>query len=136
MATISAAIGTHHYQTALTSATNTYLADEPVADGGGDEGFSPSELLASALATCTCVTLRMYADRKGWPLEDVRTTVNFSRDAALNVSNIVRSITLVGPLSDTQHQRLMTIANSCYIHKTLSNPIHINTVLVPQMPSL
>lgn len=127
MATIHASIGRHHYQTTLASATNTYLADEPMSDGGSDEGFSPSELLASSLATCTCVTLRMYADRKGWPLEDAQVTVDFTRDAALNISNIVRNIRLIGLLSPEQITRLETIANSCFIHKTLTNPIQIQT---------
>ena len=131
MAIIHASIGRNHYGTALRSATNAYLADEPLADGGGDKGFSPSELLAASLATCTCVTLRMYADRKGWPLEDVQVKVDFSRDAGLNISNIRRDISLLGPLSDEQRQRLLQIANSCFIHKTLSNPIHIQSALSP-----
>ena len=129
MAIINASIGTHHYQTALASPTNSYLADEPLSDGGCDEGFSPSELLAAALAACTCVTLRMYADRKGWPLEDVRTNVVFTRDEALDVSNITRDITLIGPLDAMQRERLLHIANSCYIHKTLTHPIHLTTTI-------
>ncbi len=127
MANIQASIGTQHYQTALASATNTYVADEPLSEGGADKGFSPSELLAAALATCTCVTLRMYADRKGWPLADVKVNVDFKRDAALNISTIQRDVVLVGDLSAVQRTRLMQIANACYIHRTLSNPIHIHT---------
>ena len=129
MAIINASIGTHHYRTTLASATNTYIADEPVSNGGEDEGFSPSELLASALATCTCVTLRMYADRKGWPLDDVQVTVEFTRDNALNVSNIIRRVSLVGNLSPEQRTRLVTIANGCFIHRTLTHPINIITSL-------
>lgn len=129
MAVINASIGTHHYRTTLASAGNMYIADEPVSDGGGDEGFSPSELLASALAACTCITLRMYADRKGWPLDDVQVAVEFTRDNALNESNITRNISLVGQLSPEQRARLLTIANSCFIHKTLTHPINIHTSL-------
>jgi len=131
MAIIDASIGTYHYQTALASATNTYIADEPLAQGGGDEGFSSSELLASALATCTCVTLRMYADRKGWPLTGVHAKVEFTRDSKLNVTNITRRISFEGELTDEQRTRLLTIANSCFIHKTLTNPINISTSLNP-----
>jgi putative redox protein len=98
--------------------------------GGTDKGFSPSELLASALATCTCVTLRMYADRKQWPLTGVRVKVEFTRDAEQNVSNISRDISLDGALTAEQHERLLSIANSCFIHKTLSNPINITTTLI------
>ena len=129
MAIITASIGTNHYQTTLSSASNTYIADEPVDMGGADKGFSPSELLASALATCTCVTLRMYADRKGWPLDDVRTEVTFTRDSTTNSSDFKRSISLVGALSEEQRARLLVIANGCFIHKTLSNPIRITTGL-------
>ena len=132
MAIIKGSIGTNHYQTTLASATNTYTADEPLSDGGHAEGFSPSELLAAALTTCTCVTLRMYADRKGWPVEDIQVKVNFKHDDEQNISNISRDITLLGPLTDEQHTRLLTIANSCFIHKTLTNPIHITTSLVKQ----
>ncbi len=130
MAIINASIGTQHYETSLASATNTYVADEPLSNGGTDKGFSPSELLASALATCTCVTLRMYADRKGWPLTAVHTKVEFSRDSELNVSNITREISLEGELSDVQRARLLSIANGCFIHKSLSNPINISTRII------
>lgn len=133
MAIIHAHIRGNHYATRLQSPTgNTVIADEPLSDGGSDLGFSPSELLASSLATCTCVTLRMYADHKGWPLEEVLAEVNFSRDKELNVSNIERNITLVGPeLTPEQRQRLLQVANTCYIHKTLTNPINIHTQLTP-----
>ena len=130
MAIIHASIDKQHYETVLSSATNTYVADEPVSAGGTDKGFSPSELLASALATCTCVTLRMYADRKQWPLTGVRVKVEFTRDSEQNVSNIIRDISLEGALTEEQHARLLSIANSCFIHKTLSNPINITTTLI------
>lgn len=131
MATIKASIGLDHYRTVLESPSgNQILADEPLTDGGTDQGFSPSELLASALATCTCVTLRMYADRKGWKLQEVHTNVTFTRDESQNASLINREITLVGPeLTEEERHRLLQIANKCFIHKTLTNPIHIHTVL-------
>ncbi len=129
MATIKANIGKEHYQTTLTARNHQLIADEPVENGGTDLGFSPSELLASALGTCTSVTLRMYADRKNFPLESVETIVTFERDQALNISRINREISLKGDLTDEQRERLLQIANKCFIHKTLSNPILINTGL-------
>ncbi len=129
MATINAAITTVHYRTVLNTATNTLTADEPIEAGGGDEGFSPSELLASALGACTCVTLRMYADRKGWPLTAVETKVDFTRDKQKNESFFKRSIQLSGELTEEQRQRLLQIANGCYIHNVLTHPLHVHTEL-------
>ena len=130
MALIHAQIATDHYKTILSSSTNSIIADEPTSNGGTDLGFSPSELLASALGTCTCVTLRMYADRKKWSLQKIEVSVNFSRDSEKNISNINREISLIGNLKEEEKQRLLQIANQCFIHKTLSNPINISTQLL------
>ena len=105
------------------------IADEPLSNGGQATGFSPSELLAAALVTCTCITLRMYADKKSWPLEDIKVQVEFSRDAIANISNVNRTIELVGNLTAEQKDRLIQIANQCFIHKALVNPVHIQTTL-------
>ena len=130
MAKIHARIEQAHYKTTLTTATNQLIADEPTDSGGEDLGFSPSELLAAALGTCTAVTLRMYADRRNMPLDNVDVDVTFERDAAQNTSAIHRTITLTGNLTEEQRQKLLHIANQCFIHKTLSNPIVISTELV------
>ena len=131
MATIvTAQIGAHHYKTTLTNNRQELISDEPTELGGTDLGFSPSELLCSALATCTCITLRMYADRKGWPLEDVKVQVQFERDTAQNTTQMQRHITLIGDLSDEQKAQLLNIANKCPIHKVLTNPIAVVTDLV------
>jgi putative redox protein len=129
MAETTAHIATAHYKTELFNGRNVLIADEPESAGGTDLGFSPQELLAGALASCTCITLRMYADRKGWPLQDVKTKINFERDSATNGSILVREIALLGDLTDEQRKRLLFIADHCFIHKTLTNPVHIQTVL-------
>lgn len=129
MAEVTAHIATAHYKTELHSGHNSVIADEPDSAGGTGLGFSPGELLAGALASCTCITLRMYADRKGWPLKDVKTKIIFERDLAANVSNLVREIELSGELTDEQRKRLLFIADHCFIHKTLTNPVHIQTLL-------
>lgn len=129
MAEATAHISTAHYKTEVQNGRNSVIADEPESAGGTDLGFSPEELLAGALASCTCITLRMYADRKGWPLKDVKTKIIFGRDLAANVSNLVREIELSGELTDEQRKRLLFIADHCFIHKTLTNPVHIQTVL-------
>lgn len=127
---VNAHIGKELYKTSINTATNSIISDEPEDKGGKDLGFSPNELLASALAACTCATLRMYADRKAWDLTDVKVEVQFERDSQANKSFISRKVELIGNLSDEQRTRLLTIANSCPIHKTLSNPIEITTETV------
>ncbi|MFY9311519.1 MAG: OsmC family protein [Bacteroidia bacterium] len=129
MVTVKGSIGKNHYKTSLSAETNHLFADEPVSNGGEALGFSPSELLSAALTACTCITLRMYSDKKSWPLEDVKVTIDFSRDNVSNTSSINRTVELVGPLSEEQKQRLLQIANQCFIHKTLTSPIHIQTSL-------
>ena len=129
MATVTAKNSGEHYKTILSSLSNELFVDEPVSNGGNDEGFSPGEMLASALASCTCITLRMYADRKKWNLEHVEAEVDFSFNNDLNISTFQRKIKLTGNLSDEEKKRLLFIAEKCFIHKVLSNPITINTEL-------
>jgi len=129
MAKVTAQIGTKHYATSIRSAGNELVSDEPYEEGGEDAGFAPDELLAASLAACTSITLRMYADRKAWPLESVEVEVNFERDAVAKTSSIVRNIKLFGTLDDEQKHRLLQIANKCPVHQTLSNPITIHTAL-------
>lgn len=130
MAFVQAKIGRKKYEIKIASATNTIIADEPLTLGGEDLGFSPSELLASSLSACTCATLRMYADRKQWDLESIQVETTFERDNLKNESFINRTIRLTGNIDEEQKQRLLAIANSCFIHKTLSNPIHISTKII------
>lgn len=130
MVKVSGQITTDHYKTILRNTTHEVIADEPNSSGGTDLGFSPSEFLCSALASCTCITLRMYADRKKWNLEKVEVHVDMAKEAAQNNTDIHRQIKLFGNLTDEQKKHLMEIAEQCPIHKTLSNPIHIKSTLV------
>jgi putative redox protein len=128
---IKSTIGRDHYRVVLTAGKNTIIADEPTSAGGGDEGMNPHEILASALGACTCATLRMYADRKEWPLEGVNITVILTHDGKGD-TNIHREIELLGDLTQEQRSRLYEISNKCPVHKTLTNPITIDTKLVTQ----
>ncbi len=103
------------------------IADEPLDMGGTDLGFSPKELLISALAACTSATVKMFADRKGWIVEEVKLEIELERDEKENKTIISRKINFVGNLDDTEKSRLMIVANACPIHKILSNSIEINT---------
>ena len=127
MVQVKASIGKERYKTLVRSENKEILADEPLDSGGADLGFSPSELLAGALASCTAITLRMYADRKNWDMDEVNVNVQFERDASKNISQFIRNIQIRGNIDDEQKSRLLTIANACPIHKTLSGTININT---------
>lgn len=124
---IKALIHKAHYATQISSATNTIIADEPNSHGGLDKGFTPMELLASSLAACTSITLRMYADRKEWDLDSIEVTVDIERNKDL--STFKRNIDLKGNLNEEQTQKLLDIANHCPIHKILNSSISIHTTL-------
>lgn len=117
------------YTCDIEAGTHQLIADEPVPLGGKDLGTTPYELLKAALASCTSITLRMYADRKKWPLENAIVTIRHSRDAHKN-SVFERDIQLVGELDDEQRQRLMEIADRCPVHKTLDHGAAILSKLV------
>ncbi len=126
---IIASLGKDHYKTILRSETNLLIADEIAAKGGNDEGFTPHELFAAALASCTSITLRMYADRKEWDLAEINVTVNINKEAESHSTLLTCEIELLGDLTDEQKSRLLIIANHCPIHNILSNPVRVNTKL-------
>ena len=104
-------------------------ADEEVAKGGTDTGPEPHELLLSALGACTSMTLRLYAERKGWPLRSVRVTL--TGGPADGKYAINRQIALEGDLDAEQRQRLLEIANKCPVHRTLTGEVAVQTSEVP-----
>jgi putative redox protein len=104
-------------------------ADEEVAKGGEDTGPTPHELLLAALGTCTAMTLKVYAERKGWALRNAR--VKLSGATGEGGLTITRQLMLEGDLDAEQRQRLLEIADKCPVHKSLSAPITINTSEVP-----
>jgi putative redox protein len=126
--TVVASIGSVDYQVSLEDGTHTWLGDEPESVGGGDSGPTPDSLLLSSLGTCTSITLKMYAKRKGWQLDAVR--VELSMTTGAEGTTITRNIHLEGELSGEQRERLLQIANACPLHKILTHPIEINTGLV------
>ena len=131
MDTISAQIDTRLYRTEITSASgNILIADEPQVMGGKNLGLNPTELLASSLASCTVITLRMYINRKQWNVSEINVKIDFERDSDRNVSLFTRKIEVIGEVDDAQKQRLETIANSCPIHKVLTHSIEIKTTLI------
>jgi putative redox protein len=130
--TVKVIIGRAHYRTEITVGKHLLIADEPEELGGTDQGPVATEILLSSLGTCTAVTLRMYADRKEWPLEGVEVVLSLNQktEAGQLSTDIERNINLIGNLTDEQRERLMLIADKCPVHKILSSPIRIDTKLV------
>ncbi len=131
MASVIATIKQELYRIQIESPSgNVVISDEPLEMGGRDLGFSPTELLASSLAACTSATLRMYADRKGWDLKEVKLEIDLDWDDKANKTVINRKMQLLGNLDETQLERLLKVANACPVHKMLTNPIEINTEVI------
>lgn len=128
MGIVTSHIGRDKYATQIKTAANSLISDEPVLAGGQELGLSPRELLCASLGACTCITLRMYADRKEMPLDSVEVIVAEENEGG--PVRITRQVKLNGQLSDTQRSRLMEIADKCPVHQLLSNPIPINTVAI------
>ncbi len=118
---------------------HTLAADEPERLGGADSGPSPYELLLASLGACTSITVRMYADRKQWPLERISVRLKHekihARDCAEcetregRLDRIEREISLDGPLDAEQRGRLMEIADKCPVHRTLHSEVVVETRL-------
>lgn len=116
-----------------------FTVDEPVEQGGADAGPNPYELVLAGLGACTAMTLRMYANRKGLPLEGVRVRLRHSKIHAIDCANcetkvgkvdrIDRIIEVLGPLSPEQRAKLLEIANKCPVHRTMESEIDITTQL-------
>ena len=127
--------GEVRYVQNISVGNHSFLSDEPIEVGGRDAGPNPYELLLAALGACTSITVRMYADRKGWPLHDVQIRLAFV-DSPNWASSDVRAaieeeVSLIGDLSEDQYRRLIEIAGKCPVHRTLSSPVPIQTRLAP-----
>ncbi|MEM7319374.1 MAG: bifunctional alpha/beta hydrolase/OsmC family protein [Pseudomonadota bacterium] len=117
------------------------VADEPVSYGGTDQGMTPYGFVSAGLGACTSMTIRMYARRKKWPLEQVNVDVSHDKVHAQDagtagadgkVDTFVRRISLSGALDQDQRARLLEIADKCPVHRTLEGSSHIETVLVDE----
>lgn len=111
-------VGSHHL-----------AADVEISSGGEGSAPSPHDYLAASLGACTAITLKMYAQRKQWPLESAE--VNVELEEKGDLTQFIRKIKFNGPLDPDQKKRLLEIANHCPIHKILSGKISIQTTLEP-----
>jgi putative redox protein len=109
----------------ITSRRHAWAADEPVELGGGDTAPTPLELLMGALASCSVVTVRMYAARKAWPVREVRAEVEAMKDRAGQIYAAVVHLALDGDLDDAQRRRLREVAGKCPVHRALAAGVQI-----------
>ncbi|MEO1575638.1 MAG: bifunctional alpha/beta hydrolase/OsmC family protein [Pseudomonadota bacterium] len=132
--------GSDGFTTEVNAAGHVFYADEPASVGGNDVGPAPYDLLSAALATCTTMTLKMYADRKKWPLEASTVTVwhekihakdcaDCSSDENARVDVFERELKVEGDLDDAQRARLLEIADRCPVHRTLHGEVKVRTSL-------
>lgn len=126
--TISAVLDGAPYATRLEARGISAIADEPLDHGGQDRGLRPHELMLGALASCTAITMRMYADRKKWDVGPVRVEAVMDRDQEGDKidTRIRLDVTLRPDLPTEQRARLLQIAAMCPVHRTLENPISMS----------
>ena len=128
MAHARASIGTTNYAVSIAAGRHQLNADEGMKLGGKDTGPAPYELLCSALGACTAITVRMYAERKGWPLRGLHVDVRFeSKDKK---GAIMRVLSFEGELDDDQRARLADIAERTPVTLTLKQGVVITTSVV------
>ncbi len=132
--TATATIGRDLYQTTLQARGHELIADEPIDAGGKDLGPRPGDFVRMALASCTAITLRMYANRKNFDVAQIR--VNVSNGAFDQKTTYNTEIEITGNLTEEQRTRMLQIAKLCPVHKALTNPIEINTQLSLTNPAI
>src|SRR5215471_8170687 len=125
MAHATASIGIAHYAVSIDANGHKIAADEPQSNGGANSGPAPYDLLLAGLGACTSITLRMYADRKGWDLQSLEVDLTYSREG--EKERIHRRLHLVGDLNDEQRARFADIAERTPVTLTLKKGLPITT---------
>jgi putative redox protein len=111
------------YEHTIEMGKHSITSDEPEKDGGTDEGPSPQELLAGSLASCTAITIEMYANRKGWDIGDVTVDVDYEPAQRGSPTKFTMNVKLPKELPEEQRERLMQIAAKCPVHRTLEGEV-------------
>jgi putative redox protein len=126
---VVAETGVGRLQVEARTATGAILIDEPASVGGLGSGPNPYDLMSAALGACTAMTLRLYAERKGWPLTHVEVGVRHHR-ASLDARDLFeRRIRVDGALDAAQRAQLLAIAERCPVHRTLDRGADVKTTI-------
>ena len=129
---VNASIGKVPYTTKITAGTHVLFTDEPESEGGSGKGPKCHDLLLASLASCTCITLKMYAQTKGWNLDGVEVEAEMSRQIinGLQITEVKMKLLISGDLNEEQRQRMLFIAGKCPVHKTLASSMKIDISLM------
>ncbi len=127
------------FKTVLNAGSHEILADEPESKGGKDKGPDPYDLLLMSLGSCTAITVRMYADRKEWPLDEIYLELRHFKDHASDCKDcddpkaridiVEKELIVKGKLSEEQVDRLLEISNKCPVYKTLTDSMEIHSTI-------
>lgn len=118
------------FLTQITAGNNQIYADEPLSLGGQDKGFNPYELLCSALASCSVITLGMYTKHKGWEVGEIFCEVTLQKQDDSDKVTFLRQVRFENKnLEEQKYQRLLAVVQKCPVHKVLSGQINIITSL-------
>lgn len=128
-------LGDQNYKTIMTAGPHELIADEPEDVGGNDDGPDPYDYLLMALGSCSVITMKMYADRKEWPVEDIFIEMRHAKghaedcedcdDPKARIDKIEKEIIVEGDLNEKQLDRLLEISKKCPVHKTLLKNVEI-----------
>ena len=116
-------VGSDGYKHTVSVRKHELTVDEPEDNGGGDEGPNPQEMLAVSLASCTAITIEMYAKRKGWEIGDVGVDVDYEPAQRGSPTKFKMVVQLPKELPEEQRERLMQIAAKCPVHRTLEGEV-------------
>ena len=113
------------YAHSLTAGRHTLIVDEPEDEGGADTGPTPSQLLALSLASCTAITIEMYAGRKGWDVGNLEVEVDYGPRPREGPARFEVTVKLAKELPDDQAESLLTVASKCPVHRLLKGEVEI-----------
>lgn len=134
------------YRAEIKTRNHVHYTDEPVDAGGTDSAVTPMEMLLGSLGSCIAITMKLYADRKGWPLERVEIALESERFNADDypdyegderfIHEIRESLVIHGPLDEKQRERLIDIATKCPVARLIATPTFWKQEVLETLPEI